>query len=92
MRSIFVLVLVFLTLNVEANFLTRLIPFWPKKQEKMYREMGALDFETFIEENLVEVIEKRIVHNLASFVKLLEDRFVEMCDLIIKSNVNALMS
>ena len=75
MKSIFTLTLVFLILNTEANFLTQLIPFWPKKEEKIFREMDVLDFETFITETLVETIELRIVHNLASFTKLLEDRF-----------------
>ena len=54
--------------------------------------MNALDFETFIEENLVTELERRIVHNLASFTKLLEDRLSEMSDLVIKNKVNALMT
>ena len=92
MKSIFVLTLVLLILDTEANFLTQLIPFWPKKEEKIFREMDVLDFETFVTETLVETIELRIVHNLASFTKLLEDRFKEMCELLIQNKVNAFMS
>ena len=77
---LYVLLISIMTNYVKGNFLARILPFWFNNEDVYDADK---DINSFIEDDLISSLEQRMVHNLASFSKLVEDRSVEMADLII---------